>query len=151
MATFRLAMLAIVGVSLLPSVSLAQIGLFGHRLRTPPNPYQIADHLNGYYAGNHKHGGYGYGGGAGYGYGGGSGSTYGGGFFFPGYGNTYGLYPYGSGYNYSSPNYAPPAVLSRPTTGPNAEFVDPATGLPFLPTAPRALALPAPASIPSVE
>lgn len=129
-ATLRLAALTIAGVGLLPTLGLAQTGHgLGHRLfHSQPTPTQIANHLYGYYAGNHKHGGYGYGGGAGYGYSGGRGGTYNGGFFFPGYGNTYGFYPYGSGYNFSPPNYDPPAAF---TAREPLQLLDPATGLPI--------------------
>lgn len=115
-ATLRM-ILAIATICLVPAISQAQIGQRVHRLfasSSNPTPTEIENHLRGYYAGNHNHGGYGYGGGAGYGFSGGARNTYNGGFFFPGYGNTYGLYPYGSGYNYSSPNFSPPPALVSP-------------------------------------
>lgn len=157
MATsLRLAVFAFAPALLLPSTSFAQVVHGGHG--RPMTPTQVADHLRGYYAGNHMHGGYGYAGGAGYGYSGGWGTgwggyrpTYGGGFFFPGYGNTYGLYPYGAGYNFSPPNYAPPPALTGryPLSMPHTLELDAATGLPLLPstsqssppTAPRTLPL----------
>ena len=149
-ATIRWAILGALSLALLPATSDAQTGhSLGSRLRlfnSQPTPTEISNHLNGYYAGNHRHGGYGLGGGANYGYGGGAGSTYNGGFFFPGYGNTYGLYPYGSGYNYSSPNFAPPAALVYPAMLAPSGPVDAATGLPVLPPAQHQL----PASTPAL-
>src|SRR5262245_55996249 len=149
-ASLRLLMLGIVSIGLWPSTSFAQ-GLFsGHRLFRPATPQEIENHLRGYYAGNHKHGGYGYGGGAGYGYGGGYGSAYGG-FFFPGYGNTYGLYPYGPGYHFSSPNYAPPPrVISRPIVVLPSNPA-PAAGSPLPPAALPAAPFAAPPSVPLSE
>jgi hypothetical protein len=152
-ASLRLFVLGLIGACLLPSTSSAQ-GIFGggHRRfggRTA-TPQEIENHLRGYNAGNHKHGGYGYGGGAGYGYAGGYGSGYGG-FFFPGYGNTYGLYPYGPGYNYSSPNYAPPPrMIARPIV------VLPSNPAPLVestlpPAAQPPAPFPAPPSVPLVE
>src|SRR4029079_625655 len=91
MTSLRLAVFGLMGVCLLPATRLAQgLHRIGQRLfgpTAPPSPSQIADHLRGYYAGNHHHGGYGYGGGAGYGYGGGYGKSYRG-VFFPRLGKT---------------------------------------------------------------
>lgn len=142
-ASFRLIVCGIV-VGLWPAAVHAQIG---HRLRlkSQPTPTEISNHLRGYFAGNHNHGGYGYGGGAGYGFAGGGGPTYGGGFLFPGYGNTYGFYPYGNGYNFSAPNFAPPAALSSRVVNAPPRLIDPATGLPL---APPETASPAPAAVP---
>jgi len=154
MATsLRIIVLGIIGACLLPSTSVAQ-GIFGggHRLfgGRPATPQEIENHLRGYYAGNHKHGGYGYGGGAGYGYGGGYGSSYGG-FFFPGYGNTYGLYPYGPGYNFSSPDYAPPPrIISQPIVVLPSNPA-PAAGSPLPPAALPPAQFPAPPSVPLLE
>jgi hypothetical protein len=151
-APLRLTVIAIVGVCFLPSISFAQ-GIFGggHRLfgGRPATPQQIENHLRGYYAGNHKHGGYGYGGGAGYGYAGGYGGSYGG-FFFPGYGNTYGLYPYGAGYNFSSPNFdPPPRITSRPYISLPSNPVPAAAPLPY--SANQPMPLPALPSVPLTE
>jgi len=155
MAAFlRWAILGTLGVCVLPAISNAQSGhAFGQRLRlfnSQPSPQEISNHLNGYYAGNHKHGGYGYGGGAGYGYAGGAGGSYGG-FFFPGYGNTYGLYPYGSGYNYSGPNFAPLPVVTPRLVAPPVQTIDRATGLPILSGEPQALPIAAPSALPLLD